>query len=73
MNKSKKLYTAMVDFRKAFDYINRDILWYKLLKSGIKGKIFNVIQDMYKSVKSRVKGFENDISDETFECLLGVK
>ena len=30
LNNSKKLYCASVDFRKAFDYISRDCLWYKL-------------------------------------------
>ena len=29
INQGKKLYCEFVDFNKAFDYINRDILWYK--------------------------------------------
>ena len=33
------VYCAFIDFRKAFDYLNRDCLWFKLLKSGIRGSM----------------------------------
>ena len=46
-NQSKKIYCSFIDFRKAFDYVNRDYLWYKLLKMGIRGNILNVIRSMY--------------------------
>ena len=52
--KGKKLYCAFVDFRKAFDFVNRDILWFKLIKIGVRGKILNVMRGMYSSVKFRV-------------------
>ena len=38
-NVRSKLYCTFVDFRKAFDYIKRDNLWYKLLTQGIRGKL----------------------------------
>ena len=71
INEGKKLYCAFVDFRKAFDFVNRDILWFKLIKIGVRGKILNVIRGMYSSVKSRVK-YQNELSSE-FECYLGVR
>ena len=71
INEGKKLYCAFVDFRKAFDFVNRDILWYKLIKIGVRGKILNVMRGMYSSVKSRVK-YQNELSSE-FECYLGVR
>ena len=71
INKGKKLYCAFVDFTKAFDFINRDILWYKLIKYGVSGKLLNVIRSMYEHVKSRVK-LENVLSNN-FECFLGVR
>ena len=37
LNENKKLYVAFIDFTKAFDYVIRDILWYKLLKYGVGG------------------------------------
>ena len=71
INKGRKLYCAFVDFRKAFDFVNRDILWFKLIKLGVRGKILNVMRGMYSSVKSRVK-YQNELSLE-FECYLGVR
>ena len=37
LEQGKKVYCAFIDFRKAFDYLNRYCLWFKLLKSGIRG------------------------------------
>ena len=37
LNSNKKLFCAFVDFTKAFDYVIRDIVWYKLIKLGIGG------------------------------------
>lgn len=71
INNGKKLYTGMVDFSKAFDYVVRDNLWFKLIKLGIRGKILKVIKTMYSSIKSRVKQL-NTLSNE-FPCLLGVR
>ena len=47
INQGKKLYSAFVDFTKAFNYIKRDILWHKLIKLGIRGKALNIIRSMY--------------------------
>ena len=52
--KGGKVYTAFVDFRKAFFYVNRDCLWSKLITSGIRGNILNIIRSMYNEVKSKV-------------------
>ena len=68
LNQGKQLYALFVDFSKAFDFVVRDNLWYKLIKLGLRGKI---MISMYKSVKSRVK-YMNKLSDD-FSCLLGVR
>lgn len=60
-----------MDLSKAFDFINRDILWYKLIKLGVRGKLLDIIKSMYVNVKSRVK-HGKELSDE-FECYLGVR
>ncbi len=51
----KKLYCAFVDYAKAFDSIWRDGLWVKLLRSGITGKMFELVQNIYKYTKSCVR------------------
>ncbi|MCG7867658.1 MAG: reverse transcriptase family protein, partial [Candidatus Thiodiazotropha taylori] len=71
LNQGAKLYCAFIDFTKAFDYIVRENLWYKLIKLGLRGKILNIIKSMYTSVKSRVK-FCNKLGNEFF-CQLGVR
>ena len=50
-----KMYVAFIDFEKAFDFINRKLLWPILLKNGIKGKLYRCIKSMYNSVKVRVR------------------
>ena len=43
---SKPPYTCFVDFTKAFDYIDRSALYYKLLSRGIDGIFLNVIKSI---------------------------
>lgn len=71
LNKGKQLYCAFIDFSKAFDYVVRDNLWFKLIKFGIRGKILNIIKSMYSGVKSRVK-YCKQLGD-SFTCMLGVR
>ena len=57
--KNRQIYCAFVDYRKAFDFINRSNLWGKLLESGINGKIINVIYNIYENSKACVKKDKN--------------
>jgi hypothetical protein len=52
---NRKLYVAFVDFEKAFDSIERNLLWPVLLKNGIKGKLFKCVHSMYINVKARIR------------------
>ena len=45
------LYVAYLDIKKAFDSVPREILWRKLYKAGIRGKILRVIKDQFTEVK----------------------
>jgi exonuclease III len=58
----KPLYIAFIDFKSAFDSVNRTLLFYKLIKSGYHGKIINILKDMYSKTKSKVK-IKNHLSD----------
>ena len=59
---SKPLYTCFVDFTKAFDYIDRTALYYKLLNRGIDSNLLNVIRSMFSKAECRVK-WDSRISD----------
>ena len=68
--KGKKLYCCFVDYRKAFDSVNRGMLFYKLSQCGIDCKIMNIIRSMYVNVKSCVK-YKSQLS-EYFSCSQGL-
>ncbi len=45
----KSTYLAFLDAEKAFDHVDRDILLYKLLSTGVKGHIYKSIKRMYQN------------------------
>jgi len=69
--KSKKVFTAFIDLKKAFDTIWRLALFYKLLKDNIPHRIFNIIHSMYTDTICRIK-FSNGLS-APFSSERGVK
>ena len=62
LNENKRLYCAFVHLKKCFYSINRHVLWYKLYKSGIQGKLLRIIRDVYSKVSSCVRS-HNETSD----------
>ena len=71
LSRKKKLFCAFIDYKKAFDSVDRLCLWQKLLQNGISGKIFKVIFNLYKNAKSCVK--VNGSHSSFFSCLAGVR
>lgn len=69
--KSKKVFTAFIDLKKAFDTIWRLALFYKLLNDNIPHRIFNIIHSMYTDTICRIK-FSNGLS-APFSSERGVK
>ena len=51
----KSLLVCFVDFSKAFDVINRNILFYKLLKNGWTGRVIDTLRSLYAKSHFRVK------------------
>lgn len=39
-------YCAFIDFKKAFDFVDRDFLLHKLIKNGITGNFYNVVKSI---------------------------
>ena len=62
------LYIALIDFSKAFDSINHDYMWMALKNQGVPKKYIEVIKDMYKGLKARIK---TEIEGEYFEIKKG--
>jgi hypothetical protein len=52
--KSKNVFTAFIDLKKAFATIWRLALFYKLLKHNIPHRIFNIIHSMYTDTICRI-------------------
>ena len=51
----KPLLICMVDFSKAFDLVNRRILFYKLMKQGYLGKVIDTLRSLYRKTYFKVK------------------
>ena len=51
----KKLYACFVDFKKAYDTVWRDGLFYKMLEKGISTKAIKLIRDMYSKTKACIQ------------------
>ena len=73
INNSIKLknYIRFVDFSKAFDTIWRKGLIAKLNSFGIKGKMLNIIKDLYSGTNGHVT--VGEFMSDNFNISLGVK
>ena len=55
MAEGKSTFAAFVDMQKAFDWVDRDLLFYKLLCNNVNGKIYRAIQSLYTNTISCVR------------------
>ena len=69
--KRGKLYVAFIDFKKAFDTVDRKVLWESMKEEGISSKMINMIKGIYNTVIATVR-YGNNISDD-INCPVGVK
>ena len=60
---SKETHTCFIDFRKAFDVVDRDLLRYKLLDCGIMGTLYHMIDQMYSDTRNVIR-LNNHYSNE---------
>ena len=68
---NKSTFVTYIDFSKAFDCVNREMLLLKLLNSGVNGKMYSIIKALYTGTNSCVK--VNNSFTEWFETLVGVR
>ena len=67
----KRVYAAFLDYRKAFDMVDRVSLWQKVLDYGLSGKILRVVMNIYSKAKSCVKTYQG--TSEAFPSATGVR
>ncbi len=70
---NKRCYVLFVDLSKAFDRIPHLMLWDRLIKIGIHGKVMNILQSMYKKLKSCVRLGNGNRLTEWFDCHIGTR
>lgn len=51
----QSLYVAFIDFRKAYDLVDREVLWKCLSCLGVHGDMLRSIKEMYKDVRMKVR------------------
>ena len=71
LKQKKKLYVAFVDFKKAYDTVDRSILLKTLHKTGVQGQFLSNLLAMYKNVSYAIK-LKNGILDP-IKSNLGLK
>ncbi len=71
LQESKNMFACFVDFKKAFEWINRDLLEYKLICAVIDGKFYNAIKTLYKAPVSCLQ--LNNFRTGWFPAPYGVK
>ena len=64
-------HTAFIDFKKAYDSINRDKLWARLFEIGISGKMLKAVKSLYSSISSCVR--INSLCTDWFETQCGLR
>ncbi len=62
------IYICFVDFKRAFDCLNRLYLFAKLHRDGFSGKLLNILFDMYAKTQSKIKwkGFLSNVFLDSF-------
>ena len=69
-HEGKSTFAAFIDISKAFDCINRNMLYLKLLKNKVNGNFYNAIVALYKETELCVQ--INNLKTTWFGTLQGV-
>ena len=67
----KETFGVFIDFQIAFDFVDRNVLLYKLLSNGMNGKFYNSIKSILSDTSACVK--LNGILTDSFPVLSGVR
>ena len=62
---NRNIYHVFVDFEKAFDSVNHDILWKSLAHNGVAPKLLNLLKSLYANAECFVR-LEKKLSNNFF-------
>ena len=76
IRENRYIYVACVDFKKAYDWVNRDLLWDCLARLGVRDPYLSVLRSMYNNhvvLQVRLHGWGHHWTPRPFPSLVGVK
>jgi hypothetical protein len=56
------MFACFVDLRKAYNYVNRDTLWYFLGRQGVPTKLVELLWDLHMGIITTIKVFGGNFS-----------
>ncbi|MCG8049515.1 MAG: reverse transcriptase family protein, partial [Candidatus Thiodiazotropha endolucinida] len=68
---NRQTFASFIDLKKAFDFVDRDLLLYKLLLTRIDGKVYHTIKNIYCHTTACVR--INGKLTNWFDCKSGVR
>ena len=71
LDKKEEVFTAFIDLEKAFDWVDRELLFFRLLQYNIDGKMYNAIKSFYTQCESCIR--LNSLCSEWFPVNSGVR
>ena len=71
LSQGEKLYCCFVDFEKAFDTVDRDVLWAVLANIGVQGQFLKCLQSLYGVDSAAVRTAQG--TSGAFRCFQGVQ
>ena len=71
LHSGEKLYCVFIDYEKAFDRINRPLLWHKLIHEGVSSKFVRALKSMYDEVRACIRC--NGSLSRSFNSYMGLK
>lgn len=69
--RKKKTYALFIDFKSAFDHIDRNALFFKLSQMGVTFKFLNVIRNLYENTTSFM--WDGQVISDEFLITVGLK
>ena len=71
LSQGKKLYCCFVDFEKAFDTVDREVLWAVLANIGVRGQFLKCLQSLHGVDSAAVRTAQG--TSGAFRCFQGVQ